>query len=83
MRAMVLPDFGGPELFELREIEKPTPSPGQNLVRVIASDTNPVAAKIRQNGQMMGFEAPLILGYDESGIMEETGPGAENFTSGD
>lgn len=83
MRAMVLPSFGGPELFELRRVEKPTPGPGQILVRVVASGTNPVAAKIRQGGQKMGFEPPLILGYDVSGVVEEIGPGAEDFKVGD
>ncbi len=51
MRAMFTPAFGGPELFEMREVERPEPGAGEVLVRVIASGTNPVDAKSRANGR--------------------------------
>ncbi|MDQ4062616.1 MAG: NADPH:quinone oxidoreductase, partial [Actinomycetota bacterium] len=41
MRAMVTPKFGGPDLFEEHDVERPTPGPGQVLVRVVAAGTNP------------------------------------------
>jgi NADPH2:quinone reductase len=47
MRAMVIPRFGGPDVFELREVDRPEPGPGQILVRVMASAVNPVDAKLR------------------------------------
>ncbi len=50
MRAMVIRGFGGPESFELRGVEQPQPQAGEVLVRVVASGTNPVDAKIRANG---------------------------------
>lgn len=54
MRAVVLAAFGGPEYLELREVSKPSPGPGQLLVRVMASGTNPVDAEIRANGRWAG-----------------------------
>ncbi|WP_026371021.1 zinc-dependent alcohol dehydrogenase family protein [Kallotenue papyrolyticum] len=83
MRAMVMTAFGGPDVFEAREVERPTPGPGQLLVRVIASGTNPVDAKIRQNGTWAGIQPPAILGYDVSGVVEAVGPGVEEFKPGD
>jgi NADPH2:quinone reductase len=83
MRAIVLPKFGGPELFELREVEKPKPGPGEVLVRVIASGTNPMDAKLRADGSWANLEPPVILGYDAAGIIEEIGPGVEDLQVAD
>lgn len=83
MKAMVLPRFGGSELFELREVEKPKPSYGEVLVKVIASAVNPVDAKIRAGGTWAKIEPPAILGYDAAGIIEEVGPGVKEFKPGD
>jgi NADPH2:quinone reductase len=83
MRAMVLPRFGGPELFEARDLPRPVPGPGQLLVRVVASGTNPVDAKLRQDGSWAGLQPPVVLGYDASGEVEEVGPGVTGFARGD
>jgi NADPH:quinone reductase len=83
VRAMVTPQFGGPGLFEQREVEKPYPGPAEVQVRVVAAGTNPVDAKLRANGSSAGLEAPVIFGADISGVVEEVGPGAEDFAIGD
>ncbi len=46
MHAMVLPRFGGSELFEMHELERPDPGCGEALVHVVASAVNPVDAKL-------------------------------------
>lgn len=83
MRAMVTPRFGGPELFEERDVERPEPGPGEVLVRVVVAGTNPIDAKFRENGAAMGLEAPVILGADVSGVVEEVGPGVSDLAAGD
>ena len=83
MRAMVTPKFGGPELFEEQDVERPSPGPGQVLVRVIASGTNPIDTKLRADGSFAGLEPPVILGADVSGLIEEVGPGVTDFAPGD
>ena len=83
MRAMVTPQFGGPELFEERDVERPQPGPGEVLVRVVAAGTNPVDAKVRAAGGTRGFEAPVILGADISGVVEEVGPGVTDLAESD
>ena len=75
MHAMVLSRFGGPELFEARDIERPTPGPGQLLVRLVASGTNPVDAKLRADGSWAHLQPPVVLGYDGAGVVEEIGVG--------
>jgi hypothetical protein len=38
MRAMVTPQFGGTDLFEEREVERPRPGASEVLVRVVAAE---------------------------------------------
>src|SRR5919107_2819540 len=80
---MVTPQFGGPDLFEERDVEKPYPGAGEVLVRVIAAGTNPVDAKFRAAGDSIGLEAPIVLGADVSGVVEEVGPGVTDLAPGD
>src|ERR687894_2310511 len=83
MRAMVTPQFGGSDLFEERDVERPRPGAGEVLVRVVAAGTNPVDAKLRSNGSSAGLEAPIILGADISGVVEEVGPGVTDLAPGE
>lgn len=83
MKAMVIPAFGGPGIFEERSLPTPRPGPGEILVRVIASGTNPVDAKIRAAGHWAKISPPAVLGYDVSGIVDELGPGVTDFAIGD
>lgn len=82
MRAMVLPRFGGSNLFEMHELERPEPGCGEVLVRVVASAVNPVDAKLRVDGGWAKLDPPVILGYDVAGIVEEVGPGISDFKIG-
>ncbi|HEX4723923.1 MAG TPA: zinc-binding dehydrogenase [Pseudonocardiaceae bacterium] len=82
-RAVLIERFGGPEVLDVREVEKPTPGPGEILVRVLASGTNPVEAKIRQGAAMPDLPLPAVLGGDVSGVVEELGAGVSDFVVGD
>lgn len=83
MRAIVIERFGGPEVLELRDIERPEPGPGELLVRVVCAGTNPVDAKLRQFGGGRRVTLPAVLGYDVSGVVEAVGPGVTGFAPGD
>lgn len=83
MRAIVLSRFGGPEELELKDIERPRPKADELLVKVIASGTNPVDAKLRANGGWAKLTVPLVLGYDASGVVEEAGAAVTDFRAGD
>lgn len=82
-RAMVIRKFGGPGELTSDEVDIPDPGPGELLVRVMASGTNPVDAKIRANGAWAKLEMPAVLGYDVSGVVEKTGAGVSDFKEGD
>ncbi|MFF0769572.1 NADP-dependent oxidoreductase [Nonomuraea wenchangensis] len=85
MHAIVQDSFGGPEVLRLAEVPRPAPLPTEILVRVHAAGVNPVDWKTRQGGGMAGVlgEPPFILGWDVSGVVEETGFGVTIFEPGD
>ncbi len=83
MRAVVIDGFGSPDVLQLRDVQRPSPGPGELLVRVIASGTNPVDAKVRAAGSWAGISFPAVIGYDASGMVEAVGPGAGDFRPGD
>ena len=83
MKAMIITAFGGPEVFEKRDIPKPKPGIGELLVRVRATSVNPVDYKIRTSGSWAGVSPPAVIGYDAAGVVEETGAGVTRFKPGD
>ncbi|WP_035799754.1 NADP-dependent oxidoreductase [Kitasatospora mediocidica] len=76
MRTVVQHSFGGPEVLELVEADRPTPLPGEVLVRVHASALNPVDAGVRAGHYPLLGRPPFGLGWDISGVVEEAAPGA-------
>ncbi|GAA3044241.1 NADP-dependent oxidoreductase [Streptomyces glomeratus] len=82
MRAISQDVLGGPEVLKLVEMERPAPRPNEVLVRVRAAGVNPTDWKHRADGRMLG-KPPFVLGWDVSGVIEETGIGVALFTPGD
>jgi NADPH2:quinone reductase len=83
MRAVVLPRFGPPEVLEVQDVPRPEPKPGEILVRLVASATNPVEAKIRASGGWSRIPLPAVIGYDGAGVVEALGSGVSDFAVGD
>ncbi|MBB5084781.1 NADP-dependent oxidoreductase [Nonomuraea endophytica] len=85
MRAIIQARFGGPEVLETRGAPRPEPLPTEVLVRVYAAGVNPVDWKTRAGGGMAGVlgEPPFVLGWDVSGVVEETGFGVTVWKPGD
>jgi NADPH:quinone reductase-like Zn-dependent oxidoreductase len=82
MRAISQDVLGGPEVLRLVELERPAPRPNEVLVRVRAAGVNPTDCKHRADGRDLG-KPPFVLGWDVSGVVEETGIGVALFTPGD
>jgi NADPH:quinone reductase-like Zn-dependent oxidoreductase len=83
MRVVSQQSFGGPEVLEVVEVDRPAPGPGEVLVRVHAIGVNPADWKIR-NGQAPLFgDPPFVLGFDVSGVVEQVGAGVTRFRPGD
>ncbi|WP_331754112.1 NADP-dependent oxidoreductase (plasmid) [Streptomyces sp. NBC_00012] len=82
MRTVFQKSFGGPEVLEVVETERPKPLPGEVLVKVHASAVNPVDVFVRSGAFPLLGEPPFGVGWDISGVVEEVGPGAR-FEVGD
>ncbi|WP_243795631.1 NADP-dependent oxidoreductase [Saccharopolyspora gloriosae] len=85
MRAIGQDVLGGPEVLHETTVPRPAPLPTEVLVRVVSAGVNPVDWKTRGGGGMAGVlgEPPFVLGWDVSGIVEETGFGVHTLTAGD
>ena len=85
MKAMIIRDFGGPEVFESTDISKPEIKPGHVLVRVAATSVNTVDTMIRQMGKDLPIspELPAVLGMDFAGTVEAVGEGVTEYAGGD
>ena len=82
MKALVLDHANGP--FNLVEIPRPVPGPGEVLVRIHASGVNPLDAKIRAGAAGHArHPLPGILGIDMAGEVEAVGEGVTAFQPGD
>jgi NADPH:quinone reductase-like Zn-dependent oxidoreductase len=75
MKAIVLKEAGNVDNLEYVELAKPIIDEGEVLIKVKAISINPVDVKSRAGKGVYGrikTENPLILGWDISGIVEET-----------
>jgi NADPH:quinone reductase-like Zn-dependent oxidoreductase len=64
-------------------VDRPTPRPTEVLVRVRAVGVNPVDTSIRSGAWPLLGNPPFVLGWDISGVVEQTGPGVTRFRAGD
>ncbi|MDX6710610.1 MAG: hypothetical protein QOH96_1626 [Blastocatellia bacterium] len=83
MRIITQRTFGGPEVLELQEVDRPQGLPTEVIVRVRAVGLNPVEAYIRSGSFPMLGQPPFALGWDISGVVEEVVPGVNRFKVGD
>jgi NADPH:quinone reductase-like Zn-dependent oxidoreductase len=85
MKAIVVHEYGGPEVLKYEDAPRPEPKENEALVRVIAAGVNPVDALIRTGkyAKFFGTTLPLIPGYDIAGIVEKTGAKITKLKAGD
>jgi NADPH:quinone reductase-like Zn-dependent oxidoreductase len=85
MKAIVVHQYGDPEVLKFEDYPDPVPGPGEVLVRVAAASVNPVDYK-RRAGLTKDFY-PLqfagLIGVDVAGTVVKIGPGVEGFSAGD
>ncbi|GAC1468058.1 MAG: zinc-binding dehydrogenase [Isosphaeraceae bacterium] len=78
MRAAYIEETGPVENLRVGDLPRPTPGPGQVLVRVNAVALNPIDLYLRSGAVPMPLAFPYIIGCDVSGTVEAVGPGGMN-----
>jgi NADPH:quinone reductase-like Zn-dependent oxidoreductase len=85
MKAIVVHQYGGPEVLKFEDYPDPVVGPGEVLVRVAATSVNPIDYK-RRAGLTKDFyplQFPGLIGVDIAGTVVKIGPGVEGFSVDD
>ena len=85
MKAIVVHQYGGPEVLKYEDYPDPVAGQGEVLVRVAATSVNPIDYK-RRAGLTKDFypiQFPGLIGVDIAGTVVNIGPGVECFAIGD
>ena len=80
MKAMVIREFGGPEVLRLEDVDIPRPGPGQARVAVRAIAvlrTRDVAARTGNHPFSRQIELPHVFGGEHSGVVDAVGEGVD------
>ncbi len=89
MKAIVYTKYGGPEVLQLKEIEKPFPKDNEVLIKIAAVSINDWDSGLLQgdfiNRVLYGLLRPKkkILGSDIAGRIEAVGKDVKQFKTGD
>ena len=75
MKAVVIREFGGPDVLRLEDVPDPVPGPGDVVVQVYAVSVNRVLDVAMRNGEQRhrGVTLPLIPGVAPSGVIVAVG----------
>ena len=83
MRAIMVRQFGGPEVMKLDEVPDPKPAAGEVLVRIRAAGVNPVDAYVHTGTYARKPPLPYTPGFDGAGEVETVGAGVTDVKPGD
>jgi len=83
MKAIVVHQFGGPEVLKLEEIPTPKPAAGQVLVRIHGAGVNPYDTYMCAGTYAVKPPLPYTPGSDGAGVIEAVGDGVKKVKPGD
>jgi len=83
MKAVLIDEFGGPDVLRIGDAEKPIPGEGQVLVQVAATSVNGPDLVQRQGKYPPPKGDSDILGLEVAGTIAELGPGVGGWSVGD
>jgi NADPH:quinone reductase-like Zn-dependent oxidoreductase len=85
MKAIVIDQYGDKEELKEKDLPKPEPAADEVLIEEHAAAVNPIDWKLRYGylKEKLPFDFPIVLGWDVSGIVKETGKDVSSFQKGD
>src|SRR6266481_5683647 len=84
MNAVVMHEYGGPNVLKYEDVPDPVPGKGEVLIRMVAASINPVDLWQRAGTTKASLrvEFPAIIGWDLSGTVVGLGPEVREFAPG-
>ena len=83
MKAILVREFGGPDVLKLEEVPDPTAGAGQVTVRIHAVGVNPYDTYMRAGGYAITPDLPYTPGADAAGVIDQVGSEAGAWQVGD
>ena len=83
MKAIVVREFGEPDVMKLEDVPTPEPKGSQVLVKIRAAGVNPVDTYLRTGIHAHAPALPYTPGKDAAGVVESVGPDAAKFKPGE
>lgn len=81
MRAVRVPEYGGPEVLSVEELDTPEPGAGEVRVKIAATGVNFIDI-YKRTGAYKG-QLPFTLGEEAAGTVDAVGEGVTEFKIGD
>ena len=83
MKAIVVREFGAPDVMKLEDVPAPVPGPGQVTIQVHAVGVNPVDTYIRAGAYARKPNLPYTPGTDVGGVIHAVGQDVTRLRVGD
>src|SRR3954452_16441164 len=83
MQAVLVRQFGGPDVMRVEDVPAPAPGTGQVLVRIRAAGINPVDTYVRTGTYAFKPPLPYTPGTDGAGEVEAVGADVTSVKKGD
>ena len=83
MKAIVVREFGAPDVMKIEDVPEPVPGPGQLTIRVHAAGVNPVDTYIRAGTYARKPNLPYTPGTDIGGVVHAIGADVTHLRVGD
>ncbi|MDQ4127432.1 MAG: NADPH:quinone oxidoreductase family protein, partial [Actinomycetota bacterium] len=83
MKAVVVEEFGEPEVLRYVEVDRPAPGEGEVLIEVYSAGINYADTMRRRNRYLTRQPLPFTPGSEVAGVVAEAGEGVEGVSVGD
>ena len=84
MKAIVIEEFGGPEVLQYQNVSIPKPAASEIVLKVYSVSVNRTLDLVVRAGKYpVKIQMPHVLGVDPAGEVVEVGEGVDSFTVGD
>ena len=83
MKAAIIREFGGPEVFRYEDVEQVRPGPGEVVIKVAACGINRYDLYMRMGAVFTDISFPHVLGADVAGTIAAVGPEVTGWKGGD